>query len=70
MDKPKDTIPVRIAVMGEKGAGMTYRAFATSTKITIQCPWLCPICGTQCGGVAGHKGKHQCRNHYKPKREK
>ena len=28
-----------------------------------QCPFICPICGLRCGGIEGHKGKHQCAKH-------
>jgi len=31
-----------------------------------RCPWKCPKCGSRCGGIKGHKGKHQCPKHYKP----
>jgi len=30
-----------------------------------RCPWKCPLCENQCGGVKDHRGKHQCPRHYK-----
>lgn len=35
-------------------------------KKSEQCKWRCPLCLSQCSGVKGHKGKHQCPKHYKP----
>ena len=32
-----------------------------------RCHWICPICSSRCGGISGHKGYHQCPNHYKPR---
>ncbi len=28
-----------------------------------QCSWKCPLCQSQCGGVKGHRGEHQCSRH-------
>ena len=35
-----------------------------------RCPWRCPLCKRQCGGVKGHKGEHQCPRHYKGKKRR
>ena len=29
-----------------------------------RCDWVCPICGSSCGGVKGHFGVHQCPKCY------
>ncbi len=30
-----------------------------------RCPWTCPVCGKQCGGIENHSGDHQCPKCYK-----
>ena len=30
-----------------------------------RCDWICPICGSSCGGIKGHYGVHQCPKCYK-----
>lgn len=53
----------------EKLMGMTTREKITAIRKyweehPNQCTWTCPVCGTQCGGVEGHSGPHQCKYHH------
>lgn len=52
-----------IGMTWEEKAEYLQRLWSEWDKLK-QCTWTCPACGTQCSGVEGHSGPHQCKVHY------
>lgn len=64
----KRTYLTKEALLADHPTLKNYPELIGEIERTIKrCKWRCPKCNSQCGGVAGHPGPHQCPTHYRRK---